>query len=43
MPLALDLLGSLGEALSFAFGMFWEVAGSNPAPATRKARFAGPF
>jgi uncharacterized membrane protein YraQ (UPF0718 family) len=25
MPLALDLLGSAGDALSFAFGMFWEI------------------
>ena len=25
LPLALDLLGSLGDALSFAFGMFWEI------------------
>src|SRR5947207_13872408 len=25
MPFAVDVLGSLGDALSFAFGMFWEI------------------
>src|SRR6266487_4286373 len=25
MPLAVDVLGSVGDALSFAFGMFWEI------------------
>jgi uncharacterized membrane protein YraQ (UPF0718 family) len=25
MPLALDLIGSVADALSFAFGMFWEI------------------
>jgi uncharacterized protein len=25
MPLAVDILGSVGDALSFAFGMFWEI------------------
>src|SRR3954454_23285065 len=25
MPLALDILGNVADALSFAFGMFWEI------------------
>ncbi len=45
MPIAADIAGELVEALSFAFGMFWEIlwalilgGRSTPRPATRGSR-----